>query len=333
MPKTLLTLIPLLLVPVLAAQTPQEIDSLYQQAFRGQRTDEAARDLEFRIAALQQQPYLEAAPQVVELLGGLAGMYFAAHREADAESVLRRLYAYARKGPDDTLLYAGTRKCLAVPAFRRFARRSVEVKVLEKLRRDLEGRARWNTKLMLDERFLVALMDCVGTAHMLDRRGAEALAAYREARARGDAVHASMQAPNSQYHQAATMNCRIFPRCGMISSYLILGEMEAAIEVQEELSPILEELQGARLLASGHPAYQAAEGALRSLKEGYENLQAARKLRGEDVPLTLEERRARRAESAAWVREADARARERVRTGEAPVSPFAAGAAPAASGP
>lgn len=298
-------------------------NELYDAAFLGKRTDEAAMDLEVRLAALLQGELMQTAPRVVELYGGLAGMYFAAHRYGDAESVLRRLLRFSQEARNDTLFQAGVRKTLAVPALRSFANRNQEIKVLEKLLRELEADVDWDQEDQLGARFHVALLDCLGTAYMLDGKGPLALRWYQEARQRGLAAYHNTQVEDRIVKEALTLSCRLFPLSGLVSTYLLLDRLEDALEVGDELVLVAGALAEGRLLPAGHPARQTTEGALKVLGEAYARRQEARIAEtGAKLPRTLEERRKYRILQSREARRLETLARERERKGLSRRSPF-----------
>lgn len=309
----------------LEAEAIRRTNELYDAAFLGRRTDEAARDIEVRIAALLAGKLSQTAPDVVELYGGLAGMYFSANRIADGGAVVRRLFEFCRRSRNDTLLVAGLRKMLAVPALRSFARRTQEIQVLENLLKDFEKEGKWSQPEQLDERLYVALLDCLGTAHMLDRNGDLALRYYQEARTRASAIRENLRVEDPFLREAFTVSCRIFPLSGLVSTYLIMGEMERALAVSDELVQVADALADGRLLPAGHPARMTLEGALQMLGEAYTARQeeAARQT-GAKLPMTLKERRNWKLYQEREQRRIEELAKERDRRGLTRRSPFTA---------
>lgn len=272
-----------------------EAQKLFESGFRGENTDEVARMMEDILGKLLQQDPRQGGPRIADLLGGRAAIEFAAHRYPEAEKQVRRMLAFARAGRDDMLFMLGMRKTLAAAAFRQSSR-SHEVEVMDKLRDELASSPGLGGKAQLEERLLVALLDCIGTGYMLDGLQPQALAKFREARARSETIFEQIEAPSRLVHLAVSAGSRIFPRAGLVAAYTAKGDLEQAAEASDELIPLVGSLVEAGVLPEGHPAREAAEGSIDALRETYAQVQAARKARGEkDLPATLEERLKRKA--------------------------------------
>jgi len=306
-------------------QAAREAEALLQAAYRGRRTAEAVRELETQLVAVRKQPVQIGAPATAMMLGTLAGVHFAAGQELEGRAALRRLYHFARRIGDEALFYAGARRCLALPAFQEGATRLEEIEALEALRAELAGDGRWNTPYQAAERFMVALLDCIATGHVLDRRGHAALPLYREARARGALVAQRLQVEDPEQRRLGLVCSRLFPLAGQVSAHLVLGQIETAADLGEELRIALEAYSQGAGLPADHPAREVSEGTLEALEEQYRMVQAARRARGVDAPRDLAERRRRKQAQLQNAEALDELAEERREQGASRPSPFVSG--------
>jgi hypothetical protein len=315
------------LPPEQRAAGERRAQEMFEAAFRGEHTDEVADMMESHFQTLMRQDPRDGAPRIADLLGSRAAIEFAARRYPEAEKQVRRLLDFARLGRDDTLFLVGMRKTLAAAAYRGSSRRH-EVDVLSKLKDELGTSPARGGKAQLEERLMVALLDCMGTAYMFDGLHQESVAHFREARGRAEVAYERIEAPSEVVRQMVSASSRIFPRAGLVAAHLARGDYEASAAASDELIPLVGSLVEAGVLPQGHPARLAADGSIEALRHSYAKVQAARKAKGEkDIPATLEERLKRRA--AEGMREAEAGPAEPVRPG-----PFAPRpAAPAASEP
>lgn len=272
------------------ALAEQQAQKMYESAFKGEHTDEVATMMENHLAALMGQDQRVGAPRIADLLGGRAAIEFAAKRYGDGERQLRRLVDFSRLGQDDTLLMVGVRKTLAAAAYQDRTRRH-EIKAMEKLKDELSRSEALGSRSQIEERLIVALLDCIGTAYMLDGMQRQAIDSFREAKGRGDAVYVRLKPPSELLREAVSVTCRLFPRAGLVSARLAMGDLEGAADASDQLIPLVGHLIEERVLPKGHPAREASEGAIDALREAYARVQAARIAKGETgIPRTLEER-------------------------------------------
>lgn len=320
--------------PEARAAAEERAQEMFEAAFRGDHTDEVADMMESALARLLRQDPREGAPRIADLLGSRAAIEFAAKRYPEAEKQVRRLLDFARLGRDDTLFLVGMRKAIAAAAYRGGSRRH-EVQALEKLRGELASSPALGGKAQLEERLVVALLDCMGTAYMFDGLHREAIAKFREARARAEAAFERIEAPSRLMGLAVSASSRIFPRAGLVAVHLARGDYEASVAASDELIPLVGMLVEAGVLPQGHPARGAADGSVDALRHAYARVQAARKAKGETgIPATLEERLRERAKQG--LSEEVAGPAEPARAGPfapRPAGPFAPAAQPQAETP